>query len=281
MEEPSRPNAPDLRVEGVWAAFGLPRIRKLSIFDSLDQVTIPHCEKDARTSHVTHLAVIGWDTSYFSFAATKWLLTLPTRLVHLSFFMLDYDHPADTTYSLSNKAVSGLLAVHQNSLEYLDFYRQRTASFRKPHSSTHTPMDLLRRFRCLKSLMVHPEDLLGGCCGSSKAPFRLRDTLPPNLGYLAFYANGHATRLSDMEAEITEAVYDKDLASLKTLVLEKADGKARGSKDSVDGSWPTLRGACEEMGTDFRIADLDTLPSGGSNIPAHRRSWGNRSASAD
>ena len=273
MRESSRPNEPDLRVEGVWPAFRLPCIRKLSLFDVPDQLATFHGGNDARTSPVTHLTAIEWDSCWVSFASTKWLLTLPNRLVHLSFYMYDLEHPSDDIYSLSNSGFSGLLALHRESLEYLDFYRQKPAKLPQSHNFTHTHIDLLRSFRSLQTLMIHPEDLLGGCCGSPKAPFRLRDTLPPNLGSLTFYASGGFKSLPDMAEELTEAVCDPDLAHLKTLVLQKADGKSRGSKDFVDASWSTLRGACKEMTIDFRTADRDTLPMGGSNIQAHRRIW--------
>ena len=268
MRETSRPHEPDLRVEGMWPAFRLPSIRELSFFDVPDRLTISDCEKDARTSQVTHLAIVEWDSSYLRLAVTKCLLTLPTRLVHLSLYMYDYDHPSDGIDYLSNIVFSGLLAEHQNSLEYLDFYRQKPPSFPKFHIFTHTHMDLLRSFRSMKSLMIHPEDLLGGCCGSSRASFRLRDTLPPNLRSLTFYASGDPTGLPDIEDEIIEAVCDKDFATLKTLVLEKIDVKSRGSSNVVNASWPTLRGACKERAIEFRTADRCTLPIGGSNIQA-------------
>ena len=248
----------DMMVDLVWPAFRLPRMRKVSLFNVPYRYPTSHLDIYARTSPVTHMALVYWSTPNLSYAATRNLFTLPKSLVHLSLYLHPFCSSTQDIHSVSNVELSRLLALHQDSLEVLDFYRQRPKDMTKFHSLTHTHMDLLRSFRALKTLMIHPEDLLGGCCGSPKASFRLHDTLPSNLGSLTFYAGGNLSRLPDVEEEIVEAVCNEKLAHLKTVVLEKTFNV----KDPVDASWRTLRGACKKLSIDFHIADPDTLSKG-------------------
>lgn len=258
----------DLVFDQVWRAFRLPRIRKVSLYNMPYRYTNSDPDGDARASPITHLTAVDGAKYDLGFAAVKSLLTWPNRLVHLSLNYGHFSDPSKGIYSVSNVELSGLLALHQDSLEYLDLYRRRSKQLPFPNL-THTHMDVLRHFRALKSLMIHPEDLVGGCCGAPKASFRLRDSLSPNLRSLTFYVS---RQFADMEDEITEAVSGKNLAQLKMIVLERTYNlvvEVRGSRDCVEASWPTLRGACKEMAIDFRIADPDTLPLGGQNLKLH------------
>lgn len=72
------------------------------------------------------------------------------------------------------------------------------------HSSSNSYFGSLHSFKPLESLCIQPEVLLGGCCESLVAPFRLKDTKPSALESLTFYGDEEGTDSDDDTSRPTE-----------------------------------------------------------------------------
>ncbi|KAI4161039.1 MAG: hypothetical protein LQ342_005202 [Letrouitia transgressa] len=247
-----------LFAEDLWPIYRLPNIRKLSISDLVsDEGVADHPNDVARTSPITHLKLAHRGRPCFTLATAQTLLTLPRTLVYLSLYFNEKDLIPSTTNPVSNAELWKMLVFYQNSIEFLDIYRD-TRGFNPPvHKSTNSHMGLLHGFKHLKTLYIQPEVLLGGFSSGEKASFCLGDTFPQALESLIFYGDEYLANNRELERQLAEVVYDSQFSHLESIILEDFDGIA------ADLPRLALEQACKVMDVRLGIAKRDMLDKGG------------------
>ena len=241
----------------VWPAYSLPRIENLTIFGfEPGTSSLDHPIVGTRTSPVKDLTLARDASSNMSYDLVRATLTPPTTLARLRLYVNDGDrlHPKAVT----NAELWKILVTFQHSLQHLNVYRDSLAS--GFHNEGNEHMGLLSGFEQLETLSIQPEALLGGCCGAERAPFQLRDTLPPSLRSLTLYdleeTNDHYAAL---ETQLIEVVGDKRYTFLRSIVLED-ELQSWWDPDESTCHTKTLKQACEEKKVELRIYQGFTDP---------------------
>lgn len=241
-------------LENVWPAYSLPGIENLTIFgfepgtSSLDHPIV--C---TRTSPVKYLTLARDTSSNMSYDLVRKTLTPPTTLAKLCLYVndsIDLDPKAVT-----NAELWKILVTFQHSLQHLNVYRDSLAS--GLHNEGNEHMGLLSGFERLETLSIQPEALIGGCCGAERAPFQLKDTLPPSLRILTLYDTEEANGVyAALPSQLIQVVGDKRYAFLRSIALED-ESRSWWESESICHA-KKVEQACKEAKVGLHIYQGDT-----------------------
>ncbi|GAB1208537.1 hypothetical protein APSETT445_007288 [Aspergillus pseudonomiae] len=135
-----------LRLDDLWPAFHLTGLRTLSLYGLDIANAARRLGASPAMSRLKHLSITGGFNSSCTYSDLRALLTLPEALTSFSLYVQDYAFGSIGDDMISNAGLWNVLEKHQNSLEYLDIYRdaEHTRLFM---SQRH--FGLLRSFLCL------------------------------------------------------------------------------------------------------------------------------------
>ena len=242
-------------LDKVWPAYSLPGIENLTIFGfKPGSSSLDHPIVCTRTSSVRYLTLARDFSSNLSYDLVRKTLTPPTMLAKLCLYVNDskqLDPKAAT-----NAELWETLRKFQHSLQHLNVYRDSLGS--GSHNEGNEHMGLLSDFRRLEILSIQPEALIGACCGSERAPFQLKTTLPPSLRHLTLYdpeeANDNHTAL---ETQLIQVVGDGRYACLRSIALEDELQSWWDTDESIRHT-ETLKQACKDAKIELRIYQGNT-----------------------
>ena len=252
-----------LDLENTWPLFRLPQIREVSVFDLYPYGAAVHFGGFAKTSDITHMTIVhqkNWTVQAPDLCA---LLALPKALSSLSIYLHDTCLLEDDPVQISNADIWLALSQQQSCIEHLDIYRDCVGRSPATHSPENSHFGSLDAFERLKSLSVQPEMLLGGCCGDVLAPFRLKDTLPPNIESLTLYGEEGLSTNKSLGNQVQEVLASPTFPRLNHVVLEKPSYFATLYPDPADPPHPKVSQACRESGVNFEIGSGKKLVKGG------------------
>ncbi|KNG89601.1 hypothetical protein ANOM_003193 [Aspergillus nomiae NRRL 13137] len=194
-----------------------PRLRTLSLYGLDIANAARRLGASPAMSRLKHLSITGGFNSSCTYSDLRALLTLPEALTSFSLYVQDYAFGSIGDDMISNAGLWNVLEKHQNSLEYLDIYRdaEHTRLFM---SQRH--FGLLRSFSCLKKLCIQAEVLLGSFWDQPNAPYRLKDRLPCNLQSLTLYGGKRFFHISSIRVHLQEALDSGVFSSLTSVELE-------------------------------------------------------------
>ncbi|KAF2814414.1 uncharacterized protein BDZ99DRAFT_237030 [Mytilinidion resinicola] len=260
----------ELRLDHLWPVLQLPSLRKVSLFDFEPLGASARFGNSTRTSGIKDLTIVHHNDSQLTAADALALLAFPKALTRLSIYLNDCNVPQEKPRQLSNADLWTNLRPHRNSLERLDFYRDCTACSPPLHSPANSYFESLRAFTRLKSLCVQAEALLGGYCEDDLAPFRLKDTLPPNLESLTIYGDEGLSTNKTLGEQLQEVVRSADFPRLNRVVLET-------TSDGIDCyTYPAappheeVERVCRERGVQFKTMKTSSLTRGGIGLRYYR-----------
>lgn len=104
--------------------------------------------------------------------------------------------------------------------------------------------------------------LLGGCCESPRAPFRLKDTLPSTLESLTVYGEEGFNVIDDLCVQLQEVLDCGIFPSLAAISLESM--KVLFDNSDLKPPYQIVEHKCKARGILFRIEKSDQLRKGGS-----------------
>ncbi|KXG47041.1 uncharacterized protein PGRI_037870 [Penicillium griseofulvum] len=185
----------DPKIDYVWPVFYLPCLRTLSLFDIDPTDAEMFLGQHDAISHVETL-VIGCFHTVFTVQDIQAFLTRIERLKSISLNL----HTDCFESEISNPELWDCLQKHKDSLEVIDIFRNGDTFGHKGGW-----FGLLREFKKLRHLYVQFDTILGGCCDSPMAPFRLRDTLPSTIQKLTLYQNDdHGFSIINLHSHLRE-----------------------------------------------------------------------------
>ena len=241
-------------LENVWPAYSLPGIGNLTIFGfEPGTSSSDHPIVCTRTSPVRYLTLTRDTSSNMSYELVRKTLTPPTTLAKLCLYVNDSNHLDPK--AVTNAELWKILVKFKHSLQHLNVYRDIRASGLHDEGNEH--MGLLSGFERLETLSIQPEALIGGCCGAERAPFQLKDTLPPSLSSLTLYNPEEANGVyAALPSQLIQVVGDKRYVFLRSIALE----------DELQSWWDSesichaekLKQACKEAKIELRIYQRDT-----------------------
>lgn len=209
---------PPLRFDYLRPVFSLPNLRVLSLYDlNLEKADIELPRTNV--SQIEDLYLICHYNALCTSSNIGPLVAQPKALKSFSFFIRDNSaRIGENDPVISNSEVWDMLQPHEDSLRTIDFYREGLQT--SVHRVNNGHFSLLRNFSNLLHLRVQVEVLLGGCCGSPRASFRLKDTLPSSLRSLTLYGEEGYLVHRDLGLQLGELFTSgDDFASLKEIVL--------------------------------------------------------------
>ena len=115
---------------------------------------------------------------------------------------------------MTDAEIGNLLLLHQDSLQYLDIFRNKSGGFRDPFNLR---MGRLSGFKKLRRLCIQPEALLGAPLMGNTAGFSLRETLPQALTSLTLYYHLGSQYLAQ---QLEDVVDDERYIRLSAVNLE-------------------------------------------------------------
>lgn len=275
---------PAVFMSGIETLFLRPSIRKLELFD-LNPCCM-HAVSDQLPlgkSNVAHLTITcGGDTRLLSSdnRGLKACLQLPKALVSLTLYMQSFmsmGGDGRLNYMISHDELQRILCHHNHTLEYLDLYdNDATCKQHRPEFNRKALMGKLNEFDRLTTLRIQPEMVLGGINGILKAPYRLRDALPPLLHSLTlynFYDNKGLINGKDLQTELFQIITDTIIFdNLNFLIIQDTYRNilrnAAWGEELLD-RLNALQQACSDRDIIFRIMSDDHLPQGGCNLLKH------------
>ena len=206
-----------LHLDDLWPALHLTGLRTLSLYGLDTANAALRLGASPALSRLKHLSIIGGFNSSCTYSNLRYLLTLPEALVSFSLYVQDYAFGSIGGDMISNAGLWEVLRKHQNSLEYLDIYRDAEHT-RLYMNQGH--FGLLRSFTRLKRLCIQPEVLLGSFWDRPNAPYRLKDRLPCNLQSLTLYGGKMFFHTSSISVHLQEALGSGIFPSLTSIELE-------------------------------------------------------------
>ncbi|KAI9370130.1 hypothetical protein BJX61DRAFT_549171 [Aspergillus egyptiacus] len=215
---------PPLKVHDFWPVFYLESLRSLHLYnlDTEGAESILRQEK-GYTSHIEHLQVATKQSSTCTPADVVALLTLPSRLKGLS-FCWSGDKTKSTEkvgrkkrsiWKIRNSEVWSAIQKYQDTLQYLDIFHDKPAASHHRNAANH--FGSLKPFAHVKYLSISDDVLVGRYSQHSIAPFRLKDTLPPNLESLVLCIGIAGATTPDLTSQLNEVVSGSEYPSLKSL----------------------------------------------------------------
>lgn len=195
------------------------------------------------------------------------MICVPRALVSLTFCFNDDSEVTNEDTPVTNAELYGLLLNHRDTLKYLDVSRDCINWTPPTHPCANSYMSSLREFTKLKTLLIQPEVLLGGCCNSVKATSRLKEVLPECLQSLTFYGKEGLATNRDLDGQLMELVEGTHFADLRSIVLEDVEAVLERYPEPVDLPRHSLEKACIVSEVMLRIVYGGTLPKGGSMLP--------------
>ncbi|KAF2174710.1 hypothetical protein K469DRAFT_771533 [Zopfia rhizophila CBS 207.26] len=251
-----------LELHHLWPVFQLPNIQRLSVFDFESLGASNRFGNSFKTSTITDLTLVHYDDSLLAGPDTLALLTLPKTLTILSIYLNDCDLLRNCN-QLSNADLWKGIGQHEDSIEHLDIYRDRTGCAPPVHSANNSHFGSMQGFKRLERLYIQPEVLLGGYCGDDLAPFRLRDTLPPNLKSLTVYGDEGMAQNKALGRQLQDVVTSTNFPRLSRVILEMTSDDIGCYTDPADPPHDEVERACRESGIEFETKHAFSLTKGG------------------
>lgn len=262
-----------LGLSHLWPVFQLPSIQKLSVFD-LDLLGASTLfENSAKTSSITDLTLVCTSINLTAVSDVSALLCLPKVLTRLSFCLNDCVFPEDDRKHISNTDLWNGIRQHQDSLEYLDVYRDCCVSPYAPprYSADNAYFGSMRGFKRLKQLCIQAEVLLGACCGSHVAPFPLKDTLPPDLQSLTFYSDEGLAVQKTLGQQLQDVIQDTtNFPGLGHIALEGTLDAVRRHRCRTTPPHAEAERACKQRGIEYETKPESSCDKGGIGLPYYR-----------
>ncbi|KAL4884064.1 hypothetical protein BJY04DRAFT_21231 [Aspergillus karnatakaensis] len=217
-----------LRLDDLWPVFSLQKLKNLSLID-FDTDGAAVWLKKSGISHIENLFLTSNWKSLCGSADLEALINKPQALKTLVCTLHDNPFESRRNEVVSNSQLWSYLQRHKGTLETLDISRSKTT-----HRDENGRFDKLGILQNLKHLRIQSEIILGGCCGSLRAPFRLKDTLPPTIETLTLYGNEGFDVITDLSVQLEEVVRDRDhFPSLHSIFLDDVPALF-----TDDGQWP-------------------------------------------
>jgi hypothetical protein len=260
-----------LRVKHLSHVFQLPNIQELSVFDLEPCEAFDRFGNSPGSSSITNLTLVHHRGSLLEVPDTLALLAFPRRLTKLSIYLNDNDAMGYRN-QISNIDLWSGIRKHEDSLEHLDIYRDCDGDIPECHSRNNSYFGLMRRFTRLRHLYIQPEVVLGGCCTGELAPFRLKDTLPPNLESLVLYGYEGLVFIKNLAQQLEEVVTSPDFPLLGDVALEMKVPRPGWYCTRPTDSLPhhEVRRACREVGKKYETKDSLSFIKGGVGLPYYR-----------
>jgi hypothetical protein len=269
-----------LKLDHLWPIFHLPKIQKLSLFDLDTTAAAMVFRNSSKTSSITDLTLVYRASSEIRPADTSALLAVPKSLTKLSIYLEDFrgwEIYSGVCNQLSNADLWAAIRQHEDSLEYLDVYRDCTSSLNVyiTHSVHNSHFGLMQMFRNLRDIHIQPGVLVGGCCTEEMAPFDLKDTLPPQVESITFYADAGLVKMENFDSQVQEAISSTTFRNLGCVALEETDdprydyiymyGQRRPARD-----YSEVKQTCSNNGKNFKEVPPEHCSKGGSGRRYYR-----------
>ncbi|KAL4939560.1 hypothetical protein BDV06DRAFT_230930 [Aspergillus oleicola] len=230
-----------LRLEHLWAVFHLRGLRVLTLLD-LDTARAATWlgNHGSAVSNIEHLYLINnWRTRCEGLDIEA-LISQPKALKTLELKIHDNPFDPRRNHTISNSELWACLQKHSATLENIDISRSKDT-----HRDENGHFGRLRDFSRLRHLHIQAEMILGGCCGSAPAPFRLRDTLPFGIEEIKFYGEEGFSKLN-MSDQLREVIDDISLfPSLTYISLDEMDFLF-GDDGELTPAYQEIERLCEE-----------------------------------
>lgn len=251
-----------LELNHLWPVFQLPNIQRLSVFDFESLGASSRFGNRLKTSSITDLTLVHHRDSLLAVPDTMALLAFPKILTSLSIYFNDCGLRGDRN-QLSNIDLWNGIRQHEDSIEHLDIYRDCTKCTPPRHSDKNSYFESMQGFKRLENLSIQPEVLLGCCCKDDLAPFRLRDTLPPNLKSLTFYGKEGLALKKTLSRQLRDVIASPDLPLLGYVALETMFEQDPGYTDPADAPHDEVERACRESGIKYETKHASFCTKGG------------------
>lgn len=210
----------------------------------------------ASVSNLKSLYLVSYWESWFKSSDIQALITQPKALESLALYIQDIGDGRGKS-TISNDEMWTCLQKHKHSLERIDIYRDGIW-----HRDENGHFGLLRSFTNLKHLCIQVEMLLGGCCDSPLAPFRLKDTLPSTLQTLVLYGEEGYDIIHDLSLQVQELT-SGDFPLLESITME-FQGPVCDLNGHMTPPYQDLKEKCKGKGINFSIGEIDEFRKGGS-----------------
>ncbi|KAL4779998.1 hypothetical protein BJX76DRAFT_62377 [Aspergillus varians] len=255
-----------LRLEYLWPVFYLRNLRALSLVD-MDTVRAAGRLKDRGISRIEDLYLINNWTSLGRSSDVQALIDQPTALRTFALALHDNPFGPNRHQIISNSELWVCLQKYQHTLETVDICRSKNT-----HREENGHFGLLRTFPNLKHLRIQSEMLLGGCCGSPRASFRLKDTLPPTIETLTLYGEEGFDIIPDMHFQLRELISGENhFPSLNTIVLDDMTSLYDHDVQQLLPQYKDLGRLCRDSGIVFRIEEAVSMLGG---MLGYQTIWG-------
>ncbi|KAL4927469.1 uncharacterized protein BDV17DRAFT_282561 [Aspergillus undulatus] len=254
-----------LRLEDIWPIFHLPKLLRLSLLNLVSAKAAVWL-KGQGLSHIENLHLLHNWRSLCETIDVQALVLQPRALKSTALMFLDNPFDPRHNLTISNTELWACLQKHQATLETIDICRSKNT-----HRDENGHFGLLSSFSKLKHLHIQVEMLLGGCCGSPFASFRLKDTLPPTLETLMIYGEEGLGKI-DISAQLHELISAKHLfPSLAAITLDDMtppyilELHIQGEQQLIP-AYRKLEQLCKDKGMVFRAEDATTAKGGLTQI---------------
>lgn len=255
-----------LRLEYLWPTFRLRSLRELSMV-GLDTDKAAFWLEDGGISHIEGLYLISNWRSICTYTDLQALIDQPKALKNFTITLNDNPFDARRNMVISNVEIWNCLQKHQQTLRTIDICRSKHM-----HRDENGNFGLLRAFPNLHHVRIQAEMLLGGCCGSPPAPFRLKDTLPSTLETLTLYGEEGFSIIPDMPLQLMELISGEDLFPyLTAIVLDDIAELYEDFSQELKPQYQILDHLCKDRGVDFWIKEA-TISIGG--VLSYQEIWG-------
>ncbi|OJJ04715.1 hypothetical protein ASPVEDRAFT_44248 [Aspergillus versicolor CBS 583.65] len=255
-----------LRLEYLWPVFRLRNLQELSMV-GLDTDKAAFWLEDGGISHIEGLYLISNWRSICTYPDLQALIGQPKALKNFTLTINDNPFDARRNIVISNVEIWNCLQKHQQTLKTIDICRSR-----QTHRDDNGNFGLLCTFPKLKHIRIQSEILLGGCCGSPPAPFRLKDTLPRSLETLTLHGEEGFGVIPDIPLQLMELISgENQLPYLTAIVLDDIAELYEDFSQELKPQYQILDRLCKDRGVDFWIREL--IPSIGG-VLSYQAIWG-------
>jgi hypothetical protein len=242
--------------------FQLPSIQKLSLFDFVSCGASNWIENNSKPSSLRDLTIVHHRDCVLEASDAKALLVLPRTLTKLSIYL---DDQIDNRPLPSNADLWNVISQHNQSIEYLDVYRDSEALGGK-----NSHFGSMKGFKRLHTLYIQPEVLLGSYYGDPTGALQLVDTLPINLRSLTVYGEEGLSTNKTLVWRLQDVVNSRDFPHLSHVVLESTCEYIHHYKDAADPLHDEVERACKESGITYETKDVSSLTHGGVAHPHYK-----------
>ena len=235
-------------------------------------------------SPITHLTLVpGGDprlVDEIEKDALKACLQLPRALVLLTLYLpcpyswADPGPDEPPNCMILNDKMWQILCCYKQTLEYLDLYDQDAGNNGFELSRIRPHLGALNDFKCLHTLRIQPEMLLGGTKRIIEAPFRLHNAIPESLRALTMYNSQNGT--PGLEKQLREVVEDPLFSHLEFLTVNRnfhhGHSRLAFGNDVQYKDTPLYR-LCKDHGVLFKLASRKHFPLGGVNLKCRAEAY--------